>query len=230
MSLTRVRNFFRNLFHKQEVDEQLDQEVSSYLSMLVDEKISGGMTREQAARAAKIELGGSDQVKEHVRNVRAGSWLEMLVQDLRFGMRMVIRNPGFSALVILTLALGIGANTAIFSVVYGVLLRPLPYADGSKLVVLHQYAKKLNINNVPFSVNELEDYSQNQTLSAVVEYHSMAFLLLGNDSAERVQTGVVSHNFFDVLGVKPLLGRTFLESDESPNADAVLMLSYGYWQ
>jgi predicted permease len=230
MTKTRVRSFFRNLFRKQQVDAQLEQEVSSYLAMLIDEKIGRGMTREQATRAAKIELGGSDQVKEHVRDVRSGAWLETLIQDLRFGVRMIARNPGFSALVILTLALGIGANTAIFSVVYGVLLRPLPYPHGEDLVVLHQYAKKINIPNVPFSVKELDDYRQNHTLSGIVEYHSMAFLLLGNNSAERVQTGVVSHNFFDVLGVKPLLGRNFLESDESPNADAVLMLSYDYWQ
>jgi putative ABC transport system permease protein len=143
---------------------------------------------------------------------------------------MITHNPGFSALVILTLALGIGANTAIFSVVYGVLLRPLPYPHGEDLVVLHQYAHKINIPNVPFSVKELDDYRQSHTLSGIVEYHSMAFLLLGNNSAERVQTGVVSHNFFDVLGVKPLLGRNFLESDESPNADAVLVLSYDYWR
>ena len=230
MSITKVRSFLRNLFRRQVVDAQLDQEVSSYLAMLIDEKMARGMSREQATRAAKIELGGSDQVKEHVRDIRTGAWLETLLQDLRFGVRMIARNPGFSALVILTLALGIGANTAIFSVVYGVLLRPLPYPHGEDLVVLHQYAKKINIPNVPFSVKELDDYRQSQTLSGVVEYHSMAFLLLGNNSAERVQTGVVSHNFFDILGVKPLLGRNFLESDESPNADAVLMLSYDYWQ
>jgi len=230
VTLTRMRSFFRNLFHKETVDAQLDEEVSSYLGMLIEEKVRSGMSREQATRAAKIELGGSDQVKEHVREVRSGAWLESFVQDVRFGMRMIGRNPGFSGLVILTLALGIGANTAIFSVVYGVLLRPLPYARGNDLVVLHQYANKLNLADVPFSVKELEDYRQSRTLSGIVEYHSMSFLLLGNDSAERVDTGVVSHNFFDVLGVKPLMGRSFLESDESPHADAVLILSYNYWQ
>ncbi|HKT26044.1 MAG TPA: permease prefix domain 1-containing protein, partial [Terriglobales bacterium] len=138
MTTTRVRSFFRNLFRKQQVDAQLDQELSSYLAMLIDEKVARGMTRDQATRAAKIELGGSDQVKEHVREVRTGAWLETLLQDLRFGCRMIARNPGFSALVVLTLALGIGANTAIFSVVYGVLLRPLPYPHGEDLIVLHQ--------------------------------------------------------------------------------------------
>src|SRR5437763_6327648 len=144
---------------------------------------------------------------------------------------MVIHNPGFSALVVLTLALGIGANTAIFSVVYGVLLRRLPYTDGSKLVVLKQQATKAKLNNVPFSPKEVFDYRDyNHTLQSVVEYHSMSFLLLGKDSAERVQTGVVSANFFDVLGTKPLLGRTFVAADETKGADAVLVLSYEYWQ
>lgn len=230
MSLMKFRSFFRNLFLKQELDDQLDREVSSYLTMLVEEKIAAGMSPQEAIRAAKVELGGSEQVKEHVREARTGAWVESLIQDMRFGIRVIGHNPGFSALVILTLALGIGANTAIFSVVYGVLLRPLPYARGGDLVVLHQYANKLNLPDVSFSVKELEDYRQSQVLSGIVEYHQMAFLLLSNDSAERVQTGVVSHNFFDVLGVKPLLGRSFLESDESPNADAVLILSYDYWR
>jgi len=231
MSLTKIGSFFRNLFRREDIDEQLDQEVSSYVALLADEKMSTGMSREQALRAAKIELGGSDQVKEHVREVRAGAWAESLLQDLRFGWRMVIHNPGFSALVVLTLALGIGANTAIFSVVYGVLLRPLPYTDGSKLVVLKQQATKAKLNNVPFSPKEVFDYRDyNHTLQSVVEYHSMSFLLLGKDSAERVQTGVVSANFFDVLGTKPLLGRTFVAADETKGADAVLVLSYEYWQ
>jgi len=231
MSFARSRSFFRNLLRKPQVEEQLDQEVSSYLDLLTEEKMAAGMTRSQALRAAKVEVGGSDQVKEKVRDVRAGAWLETLMQDLRFGTRMIAHNPGFSALVILTLALGIGANTAIFSVVYGVLLRPLPYVDGSQLVVLRQEATKANIHTVNFSPKEVFDYRDyNHTLQSVVEYHAMQFLLLGKDSAERVQTGVVSANFFDVLGVKPVLGRTFVASDEDKNADAVLVLSYQYWQ
>ena len=189
------------------------------------------MDLEQARRAARIELGGVEQVKEQVREVRTGAWLETLVQDLRYGLRILIHNPGFSALVVLTLALGIGANTAIFSMVYGVLLRPLPYAHGGQLVVLHQQATHAHLANVPFSVKELFDYRDfNHSLDAVVEYHSMTFLLMGDNSAERVQTAVVSANFFDVLGIQPLLGRTFLPSDDTSNADPVLVMSYKYWQ
>jgi putative ABC transport system permease protein len=135
--------------------------------------------------------------------------MNTLLQDLRYGFRVLLKNPGFTSMSILTLALGIGANTAIFSVVYGILLRPLPYAHGGQLVVLHQQAPKANLNDIAFSVMEIEDYRKgNHTLDSVVEHHSMFFLLIGKDWAERVQTAVVSHNFFDVLGVKPLLGRT----------------------
>src|SRR6266700_484509 len=128
-------------------------------------------------------------------------------QDLRYAARMLGKYPGFTAVAVLTLALGIGANTAIFSVVYGVLLRPLPYRSGSRLVVLHQEAPRTNVPDVPFSVKEIADYRErNHTLDSVVEYHSMVFLLLGGEAAQRVQTGVVSANFFDVLGVQPLKG------------------------
>ena len=228
--LSRFASLFRNLSHKQENEQDLDQEVSSYLDLLTEDKIQSGMAPEAARRAARLELGGVEQVKEQVREVRAGIWLETVLQDVRYGARILQHNPGFSLLVVLTLALGIGANTAIFSVVYGVLLRPLPYSHGGQLVVLHQRARG-QAADIPFSYKEVVDYrEQTQTLDAVVEYHSMYFLLLGDDSAERVRTAVVSANFFDVLGVKPFLGRTFLVSDESQNADAVLVLSYQYWK
>src|SRR5579863_2438086 len=229
--LSRFTCLFRNLSHRREDEQELDQELGSYVDLLAEEKIQSGMTPEAAKRAARIEVGGVEQVKEQVRDVRVGAWMETVMQDVRYGLRVLRHNPGFSALVALTLALGIGANTAIFSVVYGVLLRPLPYSHGGQLVVLHQQARQAHIEDIPFSYKEFVDYrEQNQTLDAVVEYHSMDFLLLGDDSAERVRSAVVSANFFDVLGVKPLLGRTFLASDESPNADAVLVLSYEYWQ
>ncbi len=154
-----------------------------------------------------------------------------MMQDIRYAFRVLFKNPGFSLIAILTLALGIGANTAIFSVVYGVLLRPLPYQNGGRLVVLHQNSTRTKTVDVPFSVHEITDYrEQSQTLDAVVEHHSMNFLLIGKDSAERVNTAVVSANFFEVLGVRPLYGRTFLASDDAPGADAVLILSNEYWK
>ncbi|HEV7891409.1 MAG TPA: ABC transporter permease [Pyrinomonadaceae bacterium] len=156
---------------------------------------------------------------------------ESLWRDVRYGLRVLRRSPGFTLAAVVTLALGIGANTAIFSVIYGVLLRPLPYAEGDRLVVVQQQARLNNVNSLGFSPKEFFDYrDQNKTMEAMVEHHSMNFILYGRDEPERVQTGVVSANFFDVLGVKPLLGRSFTPEDEKPGGDAVLMLSHKYWQ
>jgi hypothetical protein len=219
------------LFHKERRDAELAAEIESPLQMHIEDNLRSGMTPEEARRHAVIKLGGVESTKEDYRDRRGLPVLETLMQDLRFGFRSLRKNPGFSAMVIATLALGIGVNTGILSTVYGVLLRPLPYQDGGRLVVLHQQATQAHVSNVPFSAPEITDYRENNhTLDAVVEYHSMDFLLLGNDSAERVKSGVVSANFFDVLGVRPLMGRTFVAGDDSPNADAVIVLSYNYWR
>jgi putative ABC transport system permease protein len=157
--------------------------------------------------------------------------LDTLFRDLRYGARALWRTPGYSLLVVVTLALGIGANTAIFSVVNGVLLRPLPYQDGHELVLARQMAMRTGAENIPFSVKEIIDYrDQLETLDGFVEYHGMSFTLLNRGEPDRVLTGVVSSNFFDVLGVQPLLGRSFVDTDDELGAEAVLVLSYPYWQ
>ena len=155
----------------------------------------------------------------------------VLRQDTRYAMRMMRRSPGYTMAAILILGLGIGANIAVFSVVNSVLLQPLPYLEGNRLVLLRQRAVKLGEDDVPFSVAEIADYrSQNRTLADVAEYHSMTFTLLSVREAHRVRTGVVSAGFFDMFGVKPLLGRTFRPEDDHPGAPAVLMLSYEFWK
>jgi len=156
--------------------------------------------------------------------------LAMFAQDARFALRMMRKNPGFTMAAILTLALGIGANSAIFSVVNAVLLKPLPYRHGDRLIVIQQQAPRAGLLDQPFSVQEIEDYRhQNHSLDSLVEYHNMNFILLGRSEPERVETGVVSWNFFDVFGIQPLVGRTFRAGDEQPGAPAVLLLSYEYW-
>ena len=150
---------------------------------------------------------------------------------MRYAARSLARYPGYTAVVLLTLALGIGANTAIFSVVHAVLLRPLPYTHGDRLVEVRQQAPRIGVANAGVSVKEIQDYrAQTPSFDAIVEYHQMSFNLLGRGEASRVQTGVVSPEFFDVLGVKPILGRTFRADDDSPNAPAVLLVSYSFWQ
>ena len=155
---------------------------------------------------------------------------EMFRQDAGFALRMMRKNPGFTAVVVVTLALGIGANTAIFSVINGVLLRPLPYANGQRIVRLHQRAPLAGIDDAGFSPLEITDFRQrSHSLADVVEYHSMSFTYFGQGDPQRVLTGVVSANFFDVLGVKPVLGRLFLPGEDQQGAQPVLLLTYNYW-
>ncbi|MBX7185063.1 MAG: ABC transporter permease [Vicinamibacteria bacterium] len=157
--------------------------------------------------------------------------MDELIKDIRYGWRTLMKSPGFALATTLTLGLGIGANTAIFSLISGVLLKPLPYANEERLVLLRQSAPLSGRANMGVSVKEYYDYrEQVKEFEDLVEYHQMNFDLLKRGEPDRVQTGVVSHNFFDVLGIKPILGRSFVKEDDLPGAEAVLILSYSYWQ
>jgi predicted permease len=209
----------------------VSEEFEFHVEMAIQEGIERGLNPQEARWQALQAFGNRGSLREKSRQVLTLQWIESILQDLKFAARVLRKNPGFTIAAVVTLALGIGANTAIFSLVYGVLLRPLPYHDGSNLVVLHQQATKANLPNVPFSVKEIEDYrAKSSTLESVVEHHTMNFLLLGDNLAERVNTAVVSANFFEVLGVRPLLGRDFTAADDEHGADAVLILSNEYWR
>ena len=224
-------SILRFLFRRPQVERDLDQELRYHLDRQTELNVTRGMQPEEARREAILMVGGLETVKDECRDARAGRFIETLWQDIHYGMRVLRKNPGFAIAAILILALGIGVNTAIFSLVYGVLLRPLPYQNGGELVVLHQLNTKAAVPNVPFSVKEISDYGkQNHTLQGIVEHHTMAFLLSDANTAERVQTAVVSGNFFDVLGVKPILGRTFVAADDQPAASPVIVMSYQYWR
>lgn len=156
--------------------------------------------------------------------------MDRLLQNVRFAFRTFGANRTFAVFAILTLGLGIGANTAIFSVIDGVLFKPLPYAQGDRLVVLQQSSRAAARQNPGVAVKELYDYrEQTRSFDALVEYHQMNFDLLQKGNPDRVNTGVVSHDFFNVLGIRPDLGRTFVAGDDRPGADAVLVLSHSYW-
>jgi putative ABC transport system permease protein len=157
--------------------------------------------------------------------------IDQLLNDLRFGMRTLLKNRGFALLAILTLGLGIGANTAIFSVIYGVLLKPLPYTDSDRLVLIRQSAPLIGRADVGVSIKEYFTYrDQASEFEALVEFHQMNFDLLKRGEPDRVNTGVVSTNFFSVLGIQPILGRSFVPDDDKPGAPAVLIVSHSYWQ
>jgi predicted permease len=220
----------RTLFKIKRTEREMDRELRFHLEMEAEENVRRGMAPDEARLAAMRSFGGVERFKEECRDVKRNRPLETLWQDTRFGARVLGRNPGFTLVAVLTLSLGIGANTAIFSVVYGVLLRPLPYQQGGQLVVLKQQAPLARNNNLNFSVKEIDDYrAQNSTLTDLAEHHSMSFTLFGGPEPERIQAAVVSANFFELMGVTPVLGRTFAPSDEAHGAEAVLILSHQYW-
>src|SRR5512143_1674777 len=227
---SRIRAALRALFLRRAVETQIDEEMRFHIDMETRKLVERGLPREEARREALLSFGGVEKYKEASRDATGASILETLLQDARYGARGLRRNPVFAAAAIATLALGIGANAAIFSVVHGVFLQALPYGGGERLVRLRQDAPGINVADTPFSPVEIADYAaRNRTLEGLAEYHSMWFVLLGKSEPERVQTGVVAANYFDVLGVKPVLGRTFRSGEDAPGAEPLLVLSHDYW-
>ena len=215
------------LFQKPQRDAALNAELQSHLEMHIADNVRAGMSPVEARRRALIQLDGVESLKETYRDRRGVPWIDHLIQDLRYGVRTLLKNPGFSLAAILALALGIGANTALFSVVYGVLLRPLPFANGDRMVQVIQQGHR---GPTGFSVKEIFDYrARTRTLDDVEEYHGMYFNIL-LPKPDKVQTGVISHGFFHMLGVKPILGRDFIAADDAIGAPPVLILSNGYWK
>jgi putative ABC transport system permease protein len=227
--LSRVTSFLRNTFGKRGNDRELDDEVRGYAELLAEEKTRAGMNPEEAHRTARIELGGIEQVKEQVREVRAGAWLDSLFQDLRYGARMLRKNPGFTAVAVLTLALGIGANTAIFSVVDAVLLRPLPYANSQQLIVLRETTQSVGPHS-PSYPDFLDWRKQSKTFGQMAAINNREFNLSGVAQPENISGYAVSPNCLSMLGVRPFLGRDFLPSEEAPGTAPVVLLSYALWQ
>ncbi len=227
--IARIASTLQNLLRKTRNDQELDSEVRSYLELLAEQKMHEGLPAEQARRAARIELGGIEQVKEDVRQIRAGAWLDSLLQDLRYGTRMLRKNPAFSAIAVLTLALGIGANTAIFSVVNAVLLRPLPYANPQQLIVIKESSQRVGTHS-PSYPDFLDWRTQSKTIAQMALLNQRAFNLSGVAQPENIEGYAVSPNCLTMLGVRPFLGRDFLPSEEAPGTAPVIMLSYALWQ
>ena len=228
--MSRVFRRMRTLLGMGRVDDEIAREIDFHVRMEIDKRVQAGMTPEEARRTAQRDFGSPGRVREEVRDVKGITWWDTLRQDLRFGFRTLRRTPGYTTAAVLILALGIGANTAMFSVIKGVLLEPLPYTSGDELVLIQQQRPEAGVpTNV--SIPELTDYRERlRSVRDLVEYHSMSFALLNEGEPDRVNTGVVSANFFDMLGVRPLLGRTFVDDDDDLGAEAVLVLSHAYWQ
>src|ERR1700680_1072488 len=185
--LPRLSSWWRNLRHRAGVERDLDEELAAYLELLAEEKMRQGMGPEGAPRAARVEAGGVEQVKERVRGARVGAFVDTFVLDLRYGARMLARSPGFTAVAVLALALGIGANTAISSVIYGVLLRPLPYPDDSRLVMVSRHFAR---SAFPYGNLCLADYldwrAGNHAFEDPSLYYRRRFDLTGTAAPEQV--------------------------------------------
>ena len=204
--LVKARSFVRNILLARRVESELDEEVRSHLEMLTEENIRAGMPAQEARRAAQIELGGIDQLKEQVHQVQAGSCLHSIASDWRYGIRQLRKNPGFAAVAILTLALGIGANTALFSVVNGVLINPLPYPHPEELISLSQ--KLPPFEQFAISYPDFLDWGRmNRTFQALAAYRQHNFNLTGSGEAQRVKATQVSASFFPLLGVNHIATR-----------------------
>ena len=233
-----MKRAFRLSLFQHDQPRDVRDEIGFHLEMRAKEFIAAGMTPEAARDAAEAAFGNIHRIEAECRDLRSSrdrerdrrETVRSIGQDIRFAVRTLRKRPGFTIAAVVTLALGIGANTAIFSLINGVLLRPLPYTNGEQLLFLRQPLTRSDIPNAGFSHPEVADYgAQATSLTGVADYHSMPFILLGQDEPRRVQTGVVSANFFDVLGVKPLLGRTFRPGEDQAGATPVLVISHGFW-
>ncbi len=216
---------------KRRFDRELDAEVQFHIDRETEKLVQAGHAPDEAHRRALRSFCPMDKHKADTRDVRGITWFDELSQDVKYGIRTLGRSPGYAALAILTLGLGIGANTAIFSVINGVLLKPLPYAHGDRLVVVRQSAPLSGQPQLGVAIAEYFDYREHaDVFDGLVEYHQMNFDLLNRGEPDRVSTGVVSHDFFDLLGITPILGRSFVASDDEHGAEAVLVLSHTYWR
>ena len=220
-------NFFR---WKQRKDEELNTEIQHHLDEAIRDRIARGESAEQARLNAQREFGNVGLVKEVTREMWGWGWLEALGQDLRFGLRMLRKNPGFSFVAILTLALGIGATTAIFSVVNAVLLRPLPFPQGERIVRLWETLPAEPGLRYQVRFLNFQDWRQNQVFSHLTAYREDGFNLQTGTGTQRLEGTRVTADFFHVLGVQPALGRDFSAQEDAPGGERVVIISHALWQ
>lgn len=225
----RIRAAVSNLLHKDKRESDLDEEIQGYIDALAGEKIAAGMPASEARRQSLAEMGGAEQVKQAVREGRAGTAIEMLWQDVRYGMRMLRRNPSFTWTAVITLGLAIGATTSIFSAVYSLLLRPLPYSQPSQLVAVTAHSPKFPLN-VLVSPDFVAAQRSVQSFSQLAGYWWANRNLTGSGDPVRIVWVGVTSSFLPMLGVKPQLGRTFSAGEDRPGGPPLILLSDRIWR
>ena len=218
----------RTQFRKQELDQELSEELAFHIQKETEENIAAGMNAEEARFAALRKFGGVEQVKEECRDAWGVRFIDTVLQDLRYGVRMLAKSPGFTTVAVLTLALGIGATTAIFSMVNSVLLRPLAYREAQQLYLVREIIPELSRTypTLPANVPNFRVWQrQCHSFAGIAIVTPMDMTLTGYGGAEQIAGARVSANLFDVLGIVPKLGRTFVPEEDNPGHDHVVMLT-----
>ena len=222
-------NRVSNLFHRNRVDEELDEELQFHLEARTRANLNAGMTVEDAKRDAKRRFGNAALAKERAHETDIALSIETFGRDLRYALRSLRKSPGFTVVAILTLALGFGANTAVFTIVSGVLLRPLPFSDPGRLFLI-SYQSTDRTEPGLYDTNYLEYQRQNQTFDKIATFNEDSATLTGAGAAARVPTVLATSSFFSVLQVSPVFGRTFLPEEEQPGKSHVAVLSDKIWR
>jgi predicted permease len=230
MSMSILRRI-TNLFHRSKLNQDIDAELRSHIEMRTADNIAAGMSPQEARRDALLRFGSRAAMKESVIAADAHMFLDSLWRDVHYAFRMLRKSPGFTAVAVLTLALGIGANTAIFSAAYSILLRPLSYQDSNRLVVVTVLPPGAVSKDSELSLPAIDKIkSRTHVFDKLIAVDSQVYRLTGSGTSAILQTGIVSGDYFDVLGMKPLRGRSILPSDARPNSPRVAVLSYSFWQ
>ncbi|HYE65886.1 MAG TPA: ABC transporter permease, partial [Pyrinomonadaceae bacterium] len=231
--MSRLAQFWRRILYywqSSRFDRELEEEVRFHLEMKAEENLSHGMTPEEARYAAQRQFGNRTLLQEVSREMWRFSSLETLLQDLRYGVRVLWKSPAFTLVAIVALALGIGANSAIFSIVDTVLLRPLPYKDPDRLVMVWEERSKLGFpRDTPAPANFIDWRDQNQVFEGMAAFTSLSFNLTGAGDPERIDGQRVTAGFFPLLGVEPLVGRPFLTEEDQPGRNQVVVMSHSLW-
>src|SRR6266566_6102774 len=230
MTLAYFRSLASRFFHRSQTENDLEEELHSHIQLRADDLERFGLGRAEAERRARIVFGGEARFREECRDAIAGNFIDVLFQDLRFSLRMLRKSPGFAAIAILTIALGIGATTAIFSVVDATLLRPLPYPESEQLVSIQDNFPSVGAQDVGMSEPEWQDLQH----SGIFEFVSPTWFdennLTGSSQPARVRLLIVAPKYFALLGVKPELGRTFNPGDHTPGFTGEVVISDRMWK
>ena len=230
--LSGLRVALTSLVRRRRLDDELDEEMQYHLDRQIDEGVKAGLTPDEARYAALRAMGPVAKSKEESRDLRTGALIEQFFGDLRYAARTLLRTPGFSVLAVVILALGIGANTAVFSVVNGVLLKPLPYPDADRIVAVRTAALTTGQINPLITLANFRDWrDQSSSFDAMASYRGGEAPITPGDTAEYGRHANVDRQLFRVLGIEPAIGRSFLPEDVAPDTgQLVALISHGYWQ